>query len=72
MQLLIEAQHPLPSPHLVGCYVIGIIIGPHHHLRHHIVVVDIVVIDIAVVNIVPRRATNQMTDRIPFTTPSFG
>ena len=57
---------------MVGCHVIGIIIGPHHHLRHHIIVVDIVVVDIAVVDIVARRATNQMTDRIPSTTPSFG
>jgi len=49
--------HPRPSPCLVDCYVIGIIIGPQHHLRHHIVVVDIVVVNIAVVDIVSRQAT---------------
>jgi len=49
--------HPRPSPCLVDCYVIGIIIGPQHHLRHHIVVVDIVVVNIAVVDIVSLQAT---------------
>ena len=48
---------PRPSPCLVDCYVIGIIIGPYHHLRHHIVFVDIVVVNIAVVDIVSRQET---------------